>query len=158
LFVKKTNSLEPSHLKSHLGYHLRVVSNAVSHTFAKKLTNLDVTVAEWVILREMYSHETNTAPSIVAEITGLSRGAVSKLIDRLLHKGLVSREEGTIDRRYQEIKLTKQGKTLVPKLAIIADENDDAFFSKLTGLEKKQLRNILKKLTNLHNLNTNPIE
>lgn len=156
--VKKTNSLEPSHLKSHLGYHLRVVSNAVSHTFAKKLTNLDVTVAEWVILREMYSHETNTSPSIVAEITGLSRGAVSKLIDRLLHKGLVSREEGTIDRRYQEIKLTKQGKTLVPKLAIIADENDDAFFSKLTGLEKKQLRNILKKLTNLHNLNTNPIE
>nr|WP_276559122.1 MarR family transcriptional regulator [Leptospira levettii] len=158
MFVKKTNSLEPSHLKSHLGYHLRVVSNAVSHTFAKKLTNLDVTVAEWVILREMYSHETNTSPSIVAEITGLSRGAVSKLIDRLLHKGLVSREEGTIDRRYQEIKLTKQGKTLVPKLAIIADENDDAFFSKLTGLEKKQLRNILKKLTNLHNLNTNPIE
>ncbi|MCG6148725.1 MarR family transcriptional regulator [Leptospira levettii] len=156
--MKKTNSLEPSHLKSHLGYHLRVVSNAVSHTFAKKLTNLDVTVAEWVILREMYSHETNTSPSIVAEITGLSRGAVSKLIDRLLHKGLVSREEGTIDRRYQEIKLTKQGKTLVPKLAIIADENDDAFFSKLTGLEKKQLRNILKKLTNLHNLNTNPIE
>lgn len=156
--VKKTKSVEPSHLKSHLGYHLRVVSNAVSHTFAKKLTNLDVTVAEWVILREMYSHETNTSPSIVAEITGLSRGAVSKLIDRLLHKGLVSREEGTIDRRYQEIKLTKQGKTLVPKLAIIADENDDAFFSKLTGLEKKQLRNILKKLTNLHNLNTNPIE
>lgn len=150
--------MEPSHLKSHLGYHLRVVSNAVSHTFAKKLTNLDVTVAEWVILREMYSHETNTSPSIVAEITGLSRGAVSKLIDRLLHKGLVSREEGTIDRRYQEIKLTKQGKILVPKLAIIADENDDAFFSKLTGLEKKQLRNILKKLTNLHNLNTNPIE
>ncbi|MCW7472571.1 MarR family transcriptional regulator [Leptospira levettii] len=156
--MKKTKSVEPSHLKSHLGYHLRVVSNAVSHTFAKKLTNLDVTVAEWVILREMYSHETNTSPSIVAEITGLSRGAVSKLIDRLLHKGLVSREEGTIDRRYQEIKLTKQGKTLVPKLAIIADENDDAFFSKLTGLEKKQLRNILKKLTNLHNLNTNPIE
>ncbi|TGL14420.1 MarR family winged helix-turn-helix transcriptional regulator [Leptospira levettii] len=156
--MKKTKSLEPSHLKSHLGYHLRMVSNAVSHTFAKKLTNLDVTVAEWVILREMYSHETNTSPSIVAEITGLSRGAVSKLIDRLLHKGLVSREEGMIDRRYQEIKLTKQGKTLVPKLAIIADENDDAFFLKLTGLEKKQLRNILKKLTNLHNLNTNPIE
>ncbi|MBL0956189.1 MarR family winged helix-turn-helix transcriptional regulator [Leptospira levettii] len=156
--MQKGNFVEPSHLKSHLGYHLRVVSNAVSHSFAKRLNNLDVTVAEWVILREMYSHEKYTSPSVVAEITGLSRGAVSKLIDRLLHKGLVSRTEDTSDRRYQEIKLTKQGKTLVPKLAKIADENDEAFFSHLTPFEEKELRKILMKLTNLLNLNTNPIE
>ncbi|TGL18971.1 MarR family transcriptional regulator [Leptospira yanagawae] len=151
-------NLEPSHLKSHLGYHLRVVSNAVSHSFAKKLTSLDVTVAEWVILREMYANPNNTSPSGVAEFTGLSRGAVSKLIDRLLQKKLVSREEGSVDRRYQEIKLTKQGRTLVPKLAKIADENDEYFFSMLTPTEKKEIRKILIKLTNLHKLNTNPIE
>ncbi|XDD47904.1 MarR family winged helix-turn-helix transcriptional regulator [Leptospira sp. WS39.C2] len=150
--------LEPSHLKSHLGYHLRVVSNEVSHTFAKKLTSFDVTVAEWVILREMYSYDENTSPSNIAEITGLSRGAVSKLIDRLLQKGFVSREEGTIDRRYQEIKLTKHGKNLVPKLAKIADENDQTFFSCLTLSEKNHLRKILTKLAQLHKLNTNPIE
>ncbi|TGL72545.1 MarR family winged helix-turn-helix transcriptional regulator [Leptospira jelokensis] len=151
-------NLEPSHLKSHLGYHLRVVSNAVSHAFAKKLSHLDVTVAEWVILREMYANPTNTSPSIVAEFTGLSRGAVSKLIDRLLHKGLVSREEGSVDRRYQEIKLTKQGRTLVPKLAKVADENDAYFFLRLTAAEKKEILRILLKLTNIHKLNTNPIE
>ncbi|MGZ3727553.1 MAG: MarR family transcriptional regulator, partial [Pseudobdellovibrio sp.] len=52
-------SLRPraSDLKSHIGYHLRVVSNAVSHSFARKLAVSGVTVAEWVILREMYSGE-----------------------------------------------------------------------------------------------------
>ncbi|TGL90698.1 MarR family transcriptional regulator [Leptospira congkakensis] len=156
--MPKKQNLEPSHLKSHLGYHLRVVSNAVSHSFAGKLAALDVTVAEWVILREMYSYETNTSPSVVAEITGLSRGAVSKLIDRLLNKGLVSREEASEDRRYQDIKLTNKGTKLVPKLSEIADENDFIFFSHLSEQEKDQLRKTLIKLTKLNKLNLNPIE
>ena len=39
-----------SHLKSHIGYHLRVVSNEVSLAFSKRLDQYEVTVAEWVIL------------------------------------------------------------------------------------------------------------
>ncbi|MCG6145386.1 MarR family winged helix-turn-helix transcriptional regulator [Leptospira bandrabouensis] len=156
--MRKKQNLEPSHLKSHLGYHLRVVSNVVSHSFAKKLESLDVTVAEWVILREMYSYKTNTSPSVIAEITGLSRGAVSKLIDRLLNKGLVSREEASEDRRYQDIKLTKAGVKLVPRLSEVADENDSTFFSLLSKSEKEELRKTLIKLTSAHKLNLTPIE
>lgn len=156
--MAKTVKLEASHLKSHLGYHLRIVSNAVSHSFARKLAVSEVTVAEWVILREMYSGDDKSSPSVVAELTGLTRGAVSKLIDRLLHKGLVTRTESTGDRRYQEIKLTANAIKLVPKLAKLADENDESFFSILSKSEQKDLMNTLKKLAELHKLNTNPIE
>ncbi|MEK6555623.1 MAG: MarR family winged helix-turn-helix transcriptional regulator [Bdellovibrionota bacterium] len=156
--MAKTVKLEASHLKSHLGYHLRVVSNAVSHSFARKLAASEVTVAEWVILREMYSGDDKTSPSAVAELTGLTRGAISKLIDRLLHKGLVTRTESSSDRRYQEINLTTNAIKLVPKLAKIADENDENFFSVLSPSEQKNLMSILVKLTDLHKLNTNPIE
>lgn len=156
--MNKKDKLEVSHLKSHIGYHLRVVSNAVSQSFAKKLTASEVTVAEWVILREMYSSDEKTSPSIVAKMTGLTRGAVSKLIDRLLNKGLVSRSESSNDRRYQEIRLTVSAKKLVPKLAHIADENDDSFFSILTDAEKRNLVNTLIKIAKHHELNTNPIE
>ncbi|ARB90707.1 MarR family transcriptional regulator [Legionella longbeachae] len=150
--------LEPSQLKSHIGYRMRVVSNAVSHSFARKLAASEVTVAEWVILREMYSSEITTSPSAVAAITGLSRGAVSKLIDRLLAKNLVSRMESISDRRYQEIKLTAKAIQLIPKLAIIADENDNHFFSVLTASERKSLLEILTKLADLNKLNKNPID
>jgi DNA-binding MarR family transcriptional regulator len=109
-----------------------VVSNAVSHSFARNLQASDVTVAEWVILREMYAGDEKTSPSVVAELTGLTRGAVSKLIERLLQKGYVTRTESSGDRRYQEIKLTASAIKLVPKLAQIADENDERFFSILT--------------------------
>lgn len=156
--MKKSSKQEASDLKSHLGYHLRVVSNAVSHSFAYKLAASEVTVAEWVILREMYSSEEKTSPSVVAELTGLTRGAVSKLIDRLLHKGLVKRAESAEDRRYQEIKLTANAIKLVPKLAKIADKNDEMFFSILSQSEQKKLMKTLLKLTSHHKLNTNPIE
>lgn len=156
--AKNKLKLEASHLKSHIGYRLRVVSNAVSHSFARKLAASEVTVAEWVILREMYSSEDTTSPSVVADITGLTRGAVSKLIDRLLRKGLVTRVSSSNDRRYQEIKLTASALKLVPKLAGIADENDDSFFSVLSENEKKTFMNTLVKLAELHKLNVNPIE
>jgi hypothetical protein len=46
-----------------------MVSNAVSQGFARKLAAEDVTVAEW----------------------GLTRGAITKLAERLVAKGLVER-------------------------------------------------------------------
>lgn len=150
--------LKASELTSHIGYHLRVVSNAVSHSFARKLQASDVTVAEWVILREMYAGDEKTSPSVVAELTGLTRGAVSKLIDRLLKKGLVTRTESSGDRRFQEVKLTSNAIKLVPKLARIADENDESFFSILSQSERKALLNTLIELAEFHKLNTRPTE
>lgn len=147
-----------SQLKSHLGYHLRMVSNEVSLSFAKRLDQYDVTVAEWVILREMYAGHKGTSPSIIAELTGLTRGAVSKLIERLLKKDLVTREESSDDRRYQEIKLTSKATKLVPRLAAAADENDSAYFGVLSSSEKSALLKILIKLEEHHGLKTNPIE
>lgn len=147
-----------SEFKSHIGYQLRMVSNAVSHSFAKKLADYEVTVAEWVILREVYASHEATNPSKVSEVTGLTRGAVSKLIDRLLVKELVVRQEAPGDRRYQEIALTSKGIKLVPKLAKIADENDAHFFSLLTESERKALVETLGKLAELHKLRTSPIE
>jgi DNA-binding MarR family transcriptional regulator len=156
--LAKTLKLEPSHLKFHLGYHLRVVSNAVSHSFARKLAASEVTVAEWVILREMYSSDDKISPSTIADLTGLTRGAVSKLMDRLLRKGLVTRTESAGDRRYQEIKLNTSAIKLVPKLAKLADENDEIFFCVLSQSEQKNLMITLKKLAELHRLNTSPIK
>lgn len=155
--AKRTNR-EPSQLESHVGYRLRVVSNAVSHSFARKLAISEVTVAEWVVLREMYSADEKTSPSVVAEMTGLTRGAVSKLIARLLKKDLVSRTEVSGDRRFQEIKLTSKAIKLIPKLANIADKNDESFFSVLTASERSALTKTLVKLAEFHQLNTKPIE
>lgn len=147
-----------SRLTSHIGLWMRRVSNHVSHSFTRKLEGAGVTVAEWVVLREMYGANDTTSPSVVATLTGLSRGAVSKLIDRLLHKGLVTRQESTGDRRYQDLRLTPAAVTLVPRLAALADNNDTELFRVLSVSERKVLLALLKKTADRHHLTQMPVE
>jgi DNA-binding MarR family transcriptional regulator len=147
-----------SDLDAHLGYWMRLVSNQVSQAFARKLESQDVTVAEWVVLRNMFESDDPLVPSAVAESTGLTRGAISKLIERLLQKGLVARRESEIDRRYQSIKLTARARALVPKLAKLADENDAEFFNGLTLAERKMLKGLLQKIAQTRDITTVPID
>jgi DNA-binding MarR family transcriptional regulator len=92
----------------------------------------------------------------LATATGLTRGAVSNLIERLVQKDLVSRAEATDDRRFQDVRLTSAGWILVPKLAAIADQNDNEFFSQLPLGERERLVATLKKLVAVNNLNKVP--
>lgn len=144
-----------SDLKSHLGFWLRFVSNHVSYRFAEKLQASGVTVAEWVILREMFETDI-TSPSALADVTGLTRGAVSKLVDRLLNKNLLTRAEAANDRRFQDVSLTPTGRALVPRLAVVADKNDAEFFSGLSREERERLIATLKKLVQTNNLSKLP--
>ena len=153
--VKAITDPPVSNLESHAGFWLRFVSNHVSQSFSARLAPAGVTVAEWVILRELFDTG-ETAASRIAAASGLTRGAVSKLIDRLLHKGLVSRTEAGEDRRFQEVKLTRSGRALVPKLAALADQNDEEFFSHLPVKERQALVATLRKLVAANNLKQIP--
>lgn len=144
-------------LTSHMGYWLRYVSNHVSHAFARKLEGHDVTVAEWVVLRELFDGE-NIAPSRLAEKLGLTRGAISKLADRLIDKGLVAREDSRDDKRAHRLALTRKGKDLVPKLAALADRNDAEFFGDLTADERATVERVLKAIVERRGLKTIPVD
>lgn len=146
-----------SALEAHIGYWMRLVSNQVSTAFARKLEGQGVTVAEWVLLREMYRTDGRTAPSAIASLTGLTRGAVSKLVEKLRRKELVIREESKIDRRYQDIELTDLAKRLIPKLARLADLNDDEFFSVLNPSERQILQKLLRKIADAHQFRNPPM-
>ena len=147
---------EPSHLTSHLGYWLRYVSNSVSHAFARKLEDRDVTVAEWALLRELYDAQA-IAPSRLAEHMGLTRGAVTKLADRLIAKALVVREANPDDARAQTLAITPAGRALIPELSALADRNDAEFFGHLTTLERRQLERTLKDIVARRGLTAMPL-
>lgn len=146
----------PSELNDHLGYWMRYVSNHVSHAFASKVEAHGVTVAEWVLLRALLdAGETN--PSQLAEVLGMSRGAVSKLAERLCQKELVARTLSDGDRRYQTIGLTSAGKRLVPTLARLADENDQEFFGHLKPDERRKLVKLLEDMVRKHGWKDLPV-
>lgn len=147
----------PSELTAHLGYWLRQVSNHVSHSFARKVELHGVTVAEWVLLRHLLEIEP-AAPSRLAESMNVTRGAVSKLADRLIAKSLLLRATDPSDGRAQILSLTPAARALVPKLAKLADANDAACFDALPAKDRAALLRILQSLADIHDLKSPPID
>jgi DNA-binding MarR family transcriptional regulator len=147
---------ETSALHSHLGYWLRFVSNQVSQSFSDKLRAQDVSVAEWVVMRELYDGE--RAPSALAERIAITRGAVTKIADRLIAKTLVTRTASREDARSQMLALTRQGRALVPKLAAIADRNDAEFFGHLSPRERSTVEDAMKDIVRRLGLKQSPVD
>lgn len=127
-----------SDLEDHLGYWLRKLSNHISDRFAARLEKHGVSVANWVVLRILFNQETLPLKEIVAQV-GVDQGALSRMVERLMVRGLVVRKESPESRREVAISLTKEGRKLVPKLAQEADDNDRAFFRQLSAKQRAEL-------------------
>lgn len=58
-------------------------------------------------------------PTLIQELTGLSSGGVTKLVERLEQKGLVARKTGAIDgdRRGVLVELTRRGRSSVRSIS-----------------------------------------
>jgi DNA-binding MarR family transcriptional regulator len=146
----------PSDLTAHLGYWLRFVSNHVSGSFAVALAERSVTVPEWVLLRLL--HDAPARPSAIAQEMGFTRGAVSKLADRLISRGLLDRTASDEDGRAQLLVLSDDGRRLVPDLAAIADANDRNAFDVLSVDERNTLERLLRKIVEAKGLKTVPTD
>ncbi len=146
-----------SDLTAHLGYWLRYVSNHVSQAFARKVEAHGVTVAEWVLMRQLLEPD-SLAPSRLAERMGMTRGAVTKLADRLIAKSLLTRAADPEDGRAQTLSLTRAGRALVPKLAALADANDAEFFASLAPKDRAALLRILKGIVATRGLKSLPVD
>lgn len=147
----------PSGLEDHLGYWLRLVSNHVSLGFRRKVEETGVTVAEWVLMRELYRLGP-VAPSELALAMGMTRGAVSRLVDRLEAKHLLKRSTSQEDRRYQSVELSAAGARRVPQLAALADANDAEFFGHLEPALRRQLGEALQGLARQHQFKELPLD
>jgi DNA-binding MarR family transcriptional regulator len=62
---------------------------------------------------------------------GMSKGGASKLVSRLVKKGLVDKRKTESDRRFRSVGLTRQGRQFVVRLAPHEKAMDRRFFGPL---------------------------
>ncbi len=149
--------IAPSPLEAHLGFWLRFVSNHVSMRFQQLLEERGVTVTEWVALRTLWSQDETTHAALIQAL-GLTKGAASKVVSRLEEKGLAVRQLAEGRAREQSLRLTAAGKSLVPKLAALADANDAHFFGHLSVRERRALTKAMQALVQHHQLKDIPTD
>lgn len=156
LVSMETMTDTPSDLTDHLGYWLRAISNRVSQDFAARMAAEGVSVAEWVMLRSLYAAP--QPPSVLAGTMAMTRGAITKLADRLIARGLAVRRPSDTDGRAHTLALSRKGAELVPRLAAIADANDAAFFAGLAPADRRTLMRLMKDLATRHAISAAPTD
>ncbi|MGH8143778.1 MAG: MarR family winged helix-turn-helix transcriptional regulator [Steroidobacteraceae bacterium] len=143
-------------LEGHLGYWLRLVSNEVSGAFARALQERQISVAEWVALNQLAT-KAGLTPARLAAAMGVTRGAVSKVLDKLESKKLIVRTASPLDSRVQLLSLTAPARRILPKLTEIANRNDNRFFAVLDSDQQASLRQILRQLAEVHGIARIPV-
>jgi len=86
------------------------------HTYTHNLAmeHYHITMKQFIILQEI--HDGKTSVSQLAESGHISRPAISRLVDVLVNKHLVTRLENPLDRRHVQLSLTTDGDRLLSQL------------------------------------------
>jgi DNA-binding MarR family transcriptional regulator len=131
-------------LKIDIGYWFNRVRMEVHQAFEARLAEDDITIAQWCILLVLYNKQATSIKEL-SEYIETDKASISRVVERLVNKKLVTRVTGK-DRRSGHISLTATGLKLVPKLITKADENEKQFFGHLTKKELTQLKAIFSKI------------
>lgn len=74
----------------------------------------------------------------------------SRLVDKLVQKGLVERQQSEADRRQVDITITKRGLDLVKQASDAMERDQEVFFANLSVGEADRLSRLLDKLRGIH--------
>ncbi|MEV8033511.1 MarR family winged helix-turn-helix transcriptional regulator [Streptomyces sp. NPDC002742] len=86
------------------------------------------------------------SPSDLADMLGLTRGALSARLGPLEDTGLITRSAGTADRRRVRVRLTGAGYEAFERHAASEDEGENALLAVLSPAERQTLAGLLRQL------------
>jgi DNA-binding MarR family transcriptional regulator len=131
--------------RSHLSHWVRSADRRFSRSMDRLLSEVGIIASEWAALRELY-RPGRLSPVELGLAIGMSKGGASKLVSRLVAKGLVIKETSDFDRRYRSVGLTQQGRELVVFMASIEKDADREFFSPLGNGRRFRLTEWMTRL------------
>ena len=98
------------------------------------------------LMMKMADSDAGVSVSELSEKMGVTPGAITQFIDKLVDKGMVERFEDPKDRRVVRIKLTAKAKDKFQKVRSFYFEKTSYLFKNLTDEELEQLAATLKKV------------
>jgi DNA-binding MarR family transcriptional regulator len=128
-----------------VGYLLRRVYSIMHERMEAALAGHDFTLMQWIVLLYLRDGIATTASDIAREFRHDS-GALTRVIDQLQRRGLVSRRRSTSDRRVVDLALTaKGGRTIEELLPVVVGQMNEAL-APFTRAEFEQMRSLMERL------------
>lgn len=135
--------------EAELGELLQSLVNRISHHGQGKafaiMNEASVTVAQVVLLHRVIAEEVHT-PSDLAHSLGMSGPAVSQMLERLSHLGLIARMESLLDRRQKLVIATPKAKALLKRIGRARGAEYAQGVAPLPAPLRDELRNVLTRV------------
>lgn len=135
------------------GFILESTAKKIKLELQRKFNDIgvDITVDQWVILLELHQHGTQNQVEL-CEKCAKDAPTITRIIELLIKKEMVLREECKEDRRKFNISLSKKGKALIQKLLPVVIEFRKQGWNNLTEKDIQHIERITKKIQdNLNN-------
>ena len=127
-------------------YLINRVGAALVERFTQDaLSGTQLTIGTWRLLLAMSNHE-GTRQVDLAELTSIEVSTVSRLVTRLVQRGLVSRARSARSNREVVVALTPKGKALVAGLVPIAAGLEQAATRGVSGKELTAVKRVLRRM------------
>ena len=128
-----------------VGYLLKRCGTLMMQIADRRFEGRPISFTQWIILIRL-TQQTHIAPTERAEHLGHDMCALTRLVDDLQKKGLVSRERSESDRRAVQITATEEGRHLAAATKKYVVDLANELVAPYTAAETDQLISILHRL------------
>lgn len=137
------------------GFWLRCLTGLTNNKLQARLKHADagIAVSEWVVV-SILSERPNISINELAHLAGMHQAPISRIVEKLTNKELVTRITSNEDRRSVNVKLTKSGEVLRERLGGITRNNAEDSFACLSDEEYEVFMGTIKKVLKSHNFDT----
>jgi DNA-binding MarR family transcriptional regulator len=124
--------------------------NVIADAFNDILKSFDLSVEQFNVLRILRGQKGKPANMCIIQERMIAKTSnTTRLVDKLLLKGLVNREVCEENRRKMEITITKKGMELLAELDPKIEAHEELFAQNLTSEELNLLNLLLEKYRTL---------
>lgn len=126
---------------------LLYTSNQINDQIGEALKSFDISIPQFNVLRILRGQKGKPANlSTIQERMVSKMSNTTRLVDKLIMKGLVERVICEENRRKVEISITQQGMNLLTKIDPVVDEAENAITSKIQPDEMEKMTELLEQL------------
>jgi MarR family transcriptional regulator, organic hydroperoxide resistance regulator len=141
--VKRTPKLD---LGDYLPYLVNRIGTIVADQFgAEALAPHRLSIAMWRVMAVLASNGSQRQIDL-ADLTSIDSSTLSRLVTRLVHRGLVTRTRSARSNREVAVKLSAKGTALVGRLIPIAHDYETVAIAGLSPQELAVLKRCLRRV------------
>ena len=136
----------PMRIEKKTVLNILYTQNTISDKFSEVLKPFDISGEQFNVLRILRGQKGLPANMYLIQERMLAKTSnTTRLVDKLLLKGLVTREVCPENRRKMEVLITEKGLALLEELDPKIDQHEQQFADNLTQDELQQLNLLLEK-------------